>query len=62
MDIEELEQKYNDLEMRVSKVESCLRGANKKRLLLHKAIEKSKMETLSQASLREEQGDRSCSR
>jgi len=51
MDIKELEQKYNNLEKRLSKVESCLREADRKRRILHMAIDKSKKETLSQHPL-----------
>ena len=46
-----LEHKYNNIEVRLSKVESCLRLAGKKRQLLHKFIEESKKETSSQHPL-----------
>jgi chromosome segregation ATPase len=45
--ISELEQKYNNLETRMSKVEACLRDANRRREGLHGTIEKLKKETLS---------------
>ena len=47
MDIKELEQKYNDLEQRLSKVEDCLRDANRRQEEFHKAVERLKKETLS---------------
>jgi chromosome segregation ATPase len=38
MNIRELEQKYNNLEQRLSKVEDCLRDANRRGEELHKGI------------------------
>jgi chromosome segregation ATPase len=46
MDIKELEQKYNNLEQRLSKVESCLRDANRRGEELHKGIKRLKKENL----------------
>jgi len=46
MNIKELEQKYNDMEQRLAKVESCLRDANRRGEELHKGIAWLKKENL----------------
>jgi septation ring formation regulator EzrA len=62
MDIKELEQKYSDLEGRLSKVEDCLREVSRRHQGFRQAIVRFRKETLSQTGVQEGLGDSHCSR
>lgn len=57
MDIKGLEQKYNDLDRRLSKVEDCLRDANRRSEEFSEALDKFRKGTLSQTDAQLELGD-----
>ena len=61
MDIKELDQESNDLEERLSKLETCIRALRKRRQISYKAMNRFRKEASSQSCLQEEIIDENCS-